>query len=75
MLARLEGLFVEPASASAIAGLKKVVEAGLVGKDELIVCIATGHGLKDPDIVVEAFQKPVEVEAELESLQKVIGVG
>jgi threonine synthase len=49
LLARVEGLFVEPASASSIAGLIKLVENGTIDKDERIVCITTGHGLKDPD--------------------------
>jgi len=49
MIARLEGLGVEPASASSIAGLYKAVELGIVGRDDTVVAIATGHALKDPD--------------------------
>lgn len=73
MLARYEGLFVEPASASSIAGLKKMVEKGEIGKDEVVVCIATGHGLKDPDIVVKMFEKPYEVDAEISAIEKLLG--
>lgn len=64
LLARLEGLGVEPASASTIAGLKKLVEAGVVDKDERVVCIATGHMLKDPEEAIEISERPVEVPAE-----------
>jgi len=74
LLARYEGLFVEPASASSIAGLKKMLESGEIGKDEVVICIATGHGLKDPDIVVKMFEKPYEVDAEISSIEKLLGV-
>jgi threonine synthase len=71
MLARSEGLFVEPASASSIAGLKKLFEAGRIDKDEVVVCVTTGHGLKDPDIAIKISEKPFEVDAELRSIEKI----
>lgn len=74
VLARSEGLFVEPASASSIAGLKKFLEAGEIDKDEVVVCVATGHGLKDPDTPVKFFVKLVEVEADLRVIKEIIGV-
>ncbi len=48
-LARREGLFVEPASASSIAGLRRALNEGLVERGTKAVAILTGHGLKDPD--------------------------
>ncbi|MGD0423132.1 MAG: threonine synthase [Candidatus Bathyarchaeia archaeon] len=63
LLARLEGVFVEPASASSIAGVKKLIEVGLVGADERVTCVVTGHGLKDPEIVSQMFEKPRTVKA------------
>jgi threonine synthase len=63
LLARLEGVFVEPASASSIAGMKKLIEVGLVGADERVTCVVTGHGLKDPEIVSQMFEKPRTVKA------------
>jgi len=74
MLARSEGLFVEPASASSIAGLKKLFESGKIDKDEVIVCVATGHGLKDPDMAIKISEKPFEVDAEMESIEKLLGL-
>jgi len=74
MLARSEGLFVEPASASSIAGLKKLFESGKIDKDEVVVCVTTGHGLKDPDIVMKIGEKPFEVDAEMVSLEKLLGL-
>ncbi|MEM2118792.1 MAG: threonine synthase [Candidatus Bathyarchaeia archaeon] len=74
LLARVEGLFVEPASASSIAGLIKLVENGEVDKDERIVCVTTGHGLKDPDTAVKMSEKPVEVDAEMAAIEDVLGL-
>ena len=48
-LARCEGVFAEPASAAAIAGLRKRVRAGALGGAKRVVCVLTGNGMKDPD--------------------------
>jgi threonine synthase len=74
MLARVEGLFVEPASASSIAGLVKLVENGTIDRDERIVCVTTGHGLKDPDTAVKMSEKPVEVDAEIAAIEEALGL-
>ena len=50
-LATLEGIFVEPASAASIAGLKKLAEHGKTVSSEIVVCVTTGHGLKDPSVL------------------------
>src|SRR6478672_441073 len=47
-LARFEGIFCEPASAASVAGVMKAAEAGEVDPDATVVCVLTGHGLKDP---------------------------
>ncbi len=49
-LARLEGVFAEPASATTIAVLQKLVEEGQIDKGDRIVCTITGMGLKYPEI-------------------------
>jgi threonine synthase len=72
LLARKEGIFIEPASAASIAGLKKLVENGEVNVDETIVCVATGHGLKDPEAAVRACEEIIEIEPSLEALEKVL---
>jgi threonine synthase len=74
LLALLEGLFVEPASASSIAGLKKLLENGEIDKDERVVCVTTGHGLKDPDVAVRMSEKPLEVDAEVEAIERALGL-
>lgn len=71
-LARLEGIGVEPASAASIAGLKKLVAIGVVERDERIVCITTGHLLKDPERAIEICEPPKEVEADVDVLRKML---
>jgi len=72
LLAQAEGIFCEPASAIALAGLLKDLELGKVGEGSTIVCTLTGHGLKDPDIAIAQCAKPVTVDAELKAIEDVI---
>jgi len=74
LLARVEGIFVEPASASSIAGLIKLVNIGIIQKDERVVCVTTGHGLKDPDTAVKMSEKPIEVDAEMAAIENALGL-
>ncbi len=74
LLAKLEGVFVEPASAASIAGLKKLVEAGAVTREEDVVCVTTGHGLKDPEIVERICEEPIKVSADLSLVKKALGL-
>jgi len=67
-LARKEGIGVEPASAASVAGIRKLVEAGAIDRDEKIVCVVTGHLLKDPDTVIKQCEPPTEIDADLPSL-------
>jgi threonine synthase len=73
-LSQLEGLFVEPASASSIAGLKKLVENGTIDKNSRVVCVTTGHGLKDPDTAIKMSEKPLEVDAEVVAIEQALGL-
>jgi len=56
-----EGVGVEPASAASLAGLRKLREEGVVDAEERVVCLTTGHLLKDPDAAVEAGAEPEPV--------------
>lgn len=73
MVARLEGVGIEPASAASIAGLRKLLQAGEINRDETIVCVATGHVLKDPEEAISISEKPVEVPASEEAIRRLIG--
>jgi threonine synthase len=72
LLARKEGIGVEPASAASIAGLMKLVDQGVVDKGEQVVCIVTGHLLKDPNTAINACVEPLEVEADINKLSEII---
>ncbi|MEM1545153.1 MAG: threonine synthase [Candidatus Methanomethylicia archaeon] len=63
LLARLEGIFVEPASAASIAGLRKLLEEKIIDRNDLTVCIATGHGLKDPNVVAKYTESITSVKS------------
>ena len=72
LVARSEGVFVEPASAASIAGLLKSVEDGWVTAGSTVVCTVTGNGLKDPDTALKTMPPvtaiavdPIAVVAEL----------
>jgi threonine synthase len=49
LLAQEEGVFCEPASAASVAALLEASADGLVEPGSTVVCVLTGHGLKDPD--------------------------
>ena len=51
LTARLSGVFAEPAGATSVAAARKLRAAGVIGRDELVVCNITGHGLKQPEAI------------------------
>ena len=72
LVARSEGVFVEPASAASIAGLFKSVEDGWIAEGSTVVCTVTGNGLKDPDTALKGIPEvsaiPVDPTAVVEKL-------
>jgi threonine synthase len=56
-----EGLFAEPASAASVAGLLHLHEEGRLPRGATVVCVLTGHGLKDPEWAVAGAPHPVVV--------------
>jgi len=82
LLAAKEGLFVEPASAASIAGLLKLARTDYFKKLRItdyrlpitrIVCILTGHGLKDPERAIKSIKEPKVVKPNLKAILKEIG--
>jgi threonine synthase len=68
MLANLEGIFCEPASAASLAGVMKLYRKGFFKKDDTAVLTITGHGLKDPDIAIRVSQKPISLPPKKEAV-------
>jgi len=56
-IARLEGIFAEPASSGTIAALKKARETSLIDRDESVICLITGSGLKATDVLQALYKK------------------
>ena len=74
MLAREEGIFMEPASAATVAGLIKSVKAGRFEPGSTLVLTLTGHGLKDPDTALESASRPTTVPARLDAVLAQLGL-
>ena len=69
-LARCEGIFCEPASAAAVAGLRKLARAGT--KPKQVVCVLTGNGMKDPDRAIALAPPMTEVDVDLDAVRRAI---
>jgi threonine synthase len=69
-LAQVESAFCEPASAASVAGLLKVGAP----PGATVVCVLTGHGLKDPDIAISQIAVPVTVDADLRAIRAELGL-
>jgi threonine synthase len=74
LLASEEGVFVEPASAAAVAGLLRASTEGLVVADDVVVCTVTGHGLKDPQRAIAEVELSEPVAAEAAAVAEAIGL-
>lgn len=70
LLASTEGVFCEPASAASVAGIIKKANAGFFKEKCEIVCILTGHGLKDPDRVKKICPPFIELPADTDAVAK-----
>lgn len=74
LLAREEGVFVELASASSVAGLLKSVDAGHVEPGSRVVCTVTGNGLKDPDWAIAGAPKPTVIPVDARAAADALGL-
>lgn len=78
LLASKQGIFVEPASAASVAGVLKKAKEGYFNEASdskvKIVCVLTGHGLKDPDRAIDSVAKPKVVDADLDAVVKEMNI-
>lgn len=80
LLASAVGVFAEPASAAGVAGILKKAEEGYFpavkgdSPKKDIVCVLTGHGLKDPDRAIKCLEQPPTIEPILADLVKIAGL-
>ncbi|MFD1677536.1 threonine synthase [Alicyclobacillus fodiniaquatilis] len=69
-----EGLFAEPASAASVAGLLQRHQNGQIERDETIVCVLTGNGLKDPDSAISLAGDVTEVvDCNFQAVESLLG--
>jgi threonine synthase len=72
-LARLEGVFCEPASAAPVAGLRKLVAERAIDPGGTVVAVLTGHGLKDPELAARHGPEIQTAEATVEGVRLALG--
>jgi threonine synthase len=71
---RTEGVFCEPASAAGAAGVERLAREGRLHRSEGVVCVLTGHGLKDPDIVAGDEGTLTPVDADPRAIRRAMGL-
>ncbi len=72
-LARNEGIFVEPASAASVAGARRLAQEGTFGSRAAVVCVGTGHGLKDPEAALRERVDSTPADPNLDSILRALG--
>ena len=73
LMATKGGIFCEPASAAPLAGLLKLVRNGMDFAGKRVVCVVTGNGLKDTDIVLKNAEPFLNLPADLAAVERALG--
>lgn len=73
-IAQHEGVFVEPASAASVAGILKYAREGKLARDQQIVCVLTGTGLKDPEFALASGWNADPMPARIDILAEALGL-
>lgn len=68
LLGRSCGVFGEPAGVTAAAGVKKLCEQGILGREETVVSVVTGNGLKDVANAIKACGEPISIPGDMNAL-------
>ena len=68
LLGRTCGVFGEPAGVTGTAGVRKLCEQGILGKDDTVVSVVTGNGLKDVANAIKAAGEPISIPGTMEAL-------
>ena len=65
-------MFCEPASAASVAALLEAARDGLVEPGACVVCVLTGHGLKDPDVAIENAPAVISCDVDLAQVERAV---
>ncbi len=68
LLGRTCGVFGEPAGVTGTAGVKKLCEQGLLGREDTVVSVVTGNGLKDVANAIKACGEPITIPSDMDRL-------
>ena len=68
------GVFAEMASAASVAGLRQLHDARDLDAGQTVVCVLTGHGLKDPDWAIAGAAEPLTIPADVEAAAPALGL-
>ena len=71
-LAQTEGIFAETAGGVVVSGLKRLVESGSVGRDEVVVAFITGAGLKTQEAVADVLKPPLHAQPNIASFEEAL---
>lgn len=74
LLGSKEGVFGEPASAAGVAGILKLAEQDFFQPQDSVVCIITGHGLKDPETAISVAPTPTTLPADKAAVADALGL-
>jgi threonine synthase len=72
LLARTEGIFTETAGGVTVATTRKLIEAGVIGRDQSVVICITGNGLKTPDALYDRLETQVTIKPSLSAFDRAL---
>ena len=72
LLARTEGIFTETAGGVTVAATKKLIETGVIPRDESLVICVTGNGLKTPDALYDRLEAHVKIKPSLSAFDQAL---
>jgi len=71
-LGSVQGIFAEPAGATGFAGFLKSLKQGVISKNDKIVVLVTGNGLKDVESAIRAGGEPIIIDPDIDAVKKVL---
>ncbi len=72
LLARTEGIFAETAGGVTVAVTRKLIEQGRIPRDEEIVLVITGNGLKTQDAIADSVEQPVTIKPSMDAFESIL---
>lgn len=74
-MAKEESVFTEPSGAIPIATLPSLLKKNIISQNDVVVCVATGTGLKDPKAAISSFSEPPSIDPDIQSVEQYLKTG